>query len=99
MLHQVLVLLDVVGFDGDDGAGERGNGAQHMAVCQTEFLLRRACDTYALQQSVDKSGHLDYEVYDPHRTIDPFLSNRREPASYERIAIRDAIPPDFDPRR
>lgn len=98
MFHQVLVLLNVIGFDGDNGAGEQGDGAQHMVVLQTEYLLRRACDTYALQQSVDKSGHLDYEAYDPHQTINPFFSNRREPVSYEHIIVGDAIPLDFDPR-
>ncbi|KAJ7625203.1 hypothetical protein B0H17DRAFT_1151206 [Mycena rosella] len=77
MLHLILVLIHVIGFDGDDGPAERGIGPTTMALVETDFLLRKASETYLVHRLSEQPHFLDYEEYDPHRTVQPYFNGRR----------------------
>ncbi|KAJ7479652.1 hypothetical protein FB451DRAFT_1171752 [Mycena latifolia] len=96
MFHLILVLLHCVGFDGDDGPVERGFGPMQIAIGEAEFLLRKASESYMILHSPESVRYLDYEEYDPHRTVEAYFTGRHSPSSYKRIVMRDAPPPCFD---
>ncbi|KAJ6592938.1 hypothetical protein B0H19DRAFT_1055600 [Mycena capillaripes] len=97
MFYLILALLFSVGFEGDDGPTERGIDPMQMALSQTEFLLRKSSESFALQRSVDGSGHLEILHYDPHRTVEKFFDARRPPSSFERIPLATPPPISFNP--
>ena len=93
MFYLILVLLHVIGFDGDDGPVEHGFGPMQMALAETDFLLRKSSETFHIRQTLDTEGYLDYEEYDPRRTVEMYFKDRREPSSFSRI--RSGPPPEI----
>ncbi|KAJ6613720.1 hypothetical protein B0H10DRAFT_2270478 [Mycena sp. CBHHK59/15] len=99
MFHVLLVLIKVVGFDGDNGPPERGCTPIQVAAAEIEFLLQQCADTFMMHRSTDRATFLNYEEYDPHRTIEGYFSGRRLPEEYTRIKIGSPSVPEFDPAR
>ncbi|KAJ6614262.1 hypothetical protein B0H10DRAFT_2221418 [Mycena sp. CBHHK59/15] len=99
MFHVLLVLIKVVGFDGDNGPPERGCTPIQVAAAEIEFLLQQCADTFMMRRSTDRTTFLDYEEYDPHRTVEGYFSGRRLPEEYTRIKIGSPSVPEFDPAR
>ncbi|KAJ6619577.1 hypothetical protein B0H10DRAFT_1946631 [Mycena sp. CBHHK59/15] len=99
MFHVLLVLIKVVGFDGDNGPPERGCTLIQVAAAEIEFLLQQCVDTFMMHRSTDRTTFLDYEEYDPHRTVEGYFSGRRLPEEYTRIKIGSPSVPEFDPAR
>ncbi|KAJ7780754.1 hypothetical protein DFH07DRAFT_765251 [Mycena maculata] len=96
MLYLIQVLLHAVGFEGDNGPVERGVGPLQMALAQTEFLLLKCSESFMIQRSMDKTGFLDYEEYDPHCTVEMYFALRRAPELYEKVPVGAASIPESD---
>ncbi|KAJ6624484.1 hypothetical protein B0H10DRAFT_1943093 [Mycena sp. CBHHK59/15] len=99
MFHVLLVLIKVVGFDGDNGPPECGCTPIQVAAAKIEFLLQQCADTFMMHRSTDRTTFLDYEEYDPHRTVEGYFSGRRLPEEYTHIKIGSPSVPEFDPTR
>ncbi|KAJ6552547.1 hypothetical protein B0H10DRAFT_1968369 [Mycena sp. CBHHK59/15] len=99
MFHILLVLLKVVGFDGDNGPPERRCTPIQVAAAEIEFLLQQCVDTFMMHRSTNRTTFLDYEEYDPHCTVEGYFSGRRLPEEYTRIKIGSPSVPEFDPAR
>ncbi|KAJ6627304.1 hypothetical protein B0H10DRAFT_1941428 [Mycena sp. CBHHK59/15] len=97
MFHVLLVLIKVVGFDGDNGPPERGCTPIQVAAAEIEFLLQQCVDTFMMHRTTDRKTFLDYEEYDLHRTVEGYFSGRRLPEEYTRIKIGSPSVPEFDP--
>ncbi|KAJ6523802.1 hypothetical protein B0H10DRAFT_1974856 [Mycena sp. CBHHK59/15] len=59
MFHVLLLLIKVVGFDGDNGPPERGCTLIQVAAAKIEFLLQQCADTFMMHQSTDRTTFLD----------------------------------------
>ncbi|KAJ7732741.1 hypothetical protein DFH07DRAFT_780851 [Mycena maculata] len=90
------VLLYAVGFEGDNGPVERGVGPLQMALAQTEFLLLKCSESFMIQRSMDKTGFLDYEEYDLHRTVEMYFVSRWALELYEKVPVGAASTPEFN---
>ncbi|KAJ7708192.1 hypothetical protein B0H17DRAFT_1124965 [Mycena rosella] len=90
MLHFILVLIHVIGFDGDDGPAERGIGLITMALVEIDFLLHKALETYLIHRLSEQPHFLDYEEYDPHCIVQPYFNGRWSPSLYQQISM---VPP------
>ncbi|KAJ6610387.1 hypothetical protein B0H10DRAFT_1953880 [Mycena sp. CBHHK59/15] len=99
MFHVLLVLIKMVGFDGDNGPPERGCTLIQVAAAEIEFLLQQCADTFMMHWSTDRTTFLDYEEYDPHRTVEGYFSGHRLPEEYTHIKIGSPSVPEFDPTR
>jgi hypothetical protein len=95
MLYQIMALLHAVSFNGDDGPVEWGFSPMQMALMQTDSLLCKVVECFSIQQSVDKSGKLEYPDYDVHRTMEAFFESHHPPSSAGQIPMAILLHPDL----
>ena len=95
MFYLIGVLLYAVGFDGDDAPDVQGVNVFDLAVSQAEFFLKECAETVALFRVSKQALFLDYEEYDPHRTVEAIFVSRQPPRNFKRITVNDAAVLDF----
>ncbi|KAJ7713915.1 hypothetical protein B0H16DRAFT_1478305 [Mycena metata] len=95
MFYLIGVLLYAVGFDGDDAPEVQGVNVFNLAVSQAEFFSKECAETVALFRVSKQAIFLDYEEYNPHRTVEPIFVSRQPPRNFKRIAVNDAAVLDF----
>ncbi|KAJ7696415.1 hypothetical protein B0H16DRAFT_1750335 [Mycena metata] len=77
IFYLIGVLLYAVGFDGDDAPDVQGVNVFDLAVLQAEFFLKESAETVALFRTSKQPIFLDYEEYDPHRTVEAIFVSRQ----------------------
>ncbi|KAJ6448182.1 hypothetical protein C8R47DRAFT_1231137 [Mycena vitilis] len=104
MFHVILVLLVVVGFNGEDTAVKYTTGPTvategQVAQAQASFLLGAALSTYISRK---KSGevpgeesHLEYDGYDLSRAISANFAYRSRPSTFSRVPTDDRMADAF----
>lgn len=95
MFYLIGVLLYSVGFDGDDVPDIHGVNIFGLAVSQAEFFLKECAETVALFRVSKQAIFLDYEEYDPHRTVEVIFVSRQPPRNFKRIPVNDNPVLDF----
>ncbi|KAJ6568308.1 hypothetical protein DFH09DRAFT_1080694 [Mycena vulgaris] len=95
MFHVILVLIQVVGFDGDKQRAKT-NGfpgcavqtERHAAEAQATSFLNAALSTFIQEKRVVfVNAALDYEDYDPHGRITRFFDRRIPPSNLPPIPV------------
>ncbi|KAJ7746997.1 hypothetical protein B0H16DRAFT_1462227 [Mycena metata] len=95
MFYLIGVLLFTVGFDGDEVPDIHGVNVHGLAVSQAEFFLKECAETVALFRVSRQAIFLEYEEYDPHRTVEVIFPSRQPPSNYKRIPVNDNPVLDF----
>lgn len=95
MFYLISVLFYAVGFDGDDAPDIHGVSVFGLAISQVEFFLKECAESVALFRISKDPIFLEYEEYDPHRTIEVVFPSRQPPRNYKRIPINDNPVLDF----
>ncbi|KAJ7024873.1 hypothetical protein C8F04DRAFT_1269886 [Mycena alexandri] len=95
MFYLISVLLYAVGFDGDDAPDIHGVSVFGLAISQVEFFLKECAESVALFRISKDPIFLEYEEYDPHRTIEVVFPSRQPPRNFKRIPINDNPVLDF----
>ncbi|KAJ7711511.1 hypothetical protein B0H16DRAFT_1816706 [Mycena metata] len=60
-----------------------------------EFFLKECTETVALFRVSKQAIFLDYEEYDPHRTVEVIFVSRQPPRNFKRITVNDNPVLDF----
>ncbi|KAJ7743198.1 hypothetical protein B0H16DRAFT_1463836 [Mycena metata] len=89
MFYFIGMLLYSVGFDGNDLPDIHGVNVFGLAVSQAEFFLKECTETVVLFCASKQAIFLDYEEYDPHRTVEVIFVSRQPPRNFKRIPVND----------
>ncbi|KAJ6590106.1 hypothetical protein DFH09DRAFT_1074572 [Mycena vulgaris] len=94
MFHVILVLLNIIGFAGDDAvvateevAGMQAPTEGMLAAAQANFFLHAALTTYLADMRLGVPAILDFKDYNRHARVTRHFIHRGDPCSIAPITI------------
>ncbi|KAJ7441704.1 hypothetical protein FB451DRAFT_1190891 [Mycena latifolia] len=101
--HVILVLLAVVGFEGDNSVVSPDAEPMvpdategRVAHAQASFLLGGALQTFMEATRTGESVDLDYTAYDPNRWISKNFAYRDRPTDFPALTTDDSVADSFE---
>ncbi|KAJ7700262.1 hypothetical protein B0H16DRAFT_1835150 [Mycena metata] len=96
MFYIISVLLRIVGFDRDDDPHIHGVSIFALASAQVDFFIKECAETVSIFRHSKDPVFLDYEDYDPRRTVETIFPSRRAPHQYKKVRVDNNPVIDFD---
>lgn len=101
MFHIILVLLVVVGFEGEENAlvpapSITATTEGQVAQAEATFLLGAALSTYVSRKEDGFESFLDFPEYDANHWVSGNLHYRLRPSSFTPVPVVDTLADPFD---